>query len=533
MLITEESMIVEDQDPIIAFLADPESHGGTPVDRIDTHISAVFQVGDRALKLKRAVRFPYLDFSTADKRRVACEAEVAVNRRTATDLYRGIAAVKRATNGTLSLEGDGEVVDWVVVMNRFDQNAVFDRLAILDALDRHLLERTAEAIAHFHHEAEATPDFGGRHGMAANIDAYATCFAEAGPGVFDATLVNRIVDDSRRMLDEVSPLLESRRRGGRVRHCHGDLHLRNIVLIDGRPTLFDAIEFSKPIAHIDMLFDLAFLLMDLDHRDRRKDANIVLNRYLDVTADDDGLAALPLFLSERAAIRAHVDGVAAKSQRDPALAEAQRQEARDYLARAVDYVKPPPAALVAIGGLSGTGKSALARALAPSLGAAPGARILRTDILRKRRAGVPLDNKLPAAAYKPETSAPTYGALCADAATVLATGHGVIADGVFARPEERTAIRAVAEARNVPFHGLWLAAPLTVRADRVSARRNDASDADSNTTRMQESYHIGGMDWAAVDASGSPRETVSRARRKLAEGAPGSPGCARHGRPME
>ena len=508
----------EDQDEVIRFLTRPETYGGgaIQVERVETHVSIIFLVGDRAFKLKRAMRFPYLDFTTRDLRREACAAEVAVNRRTAPDLYRGVVAVTRADNGELCLGGDGEAVDWLVEMARFDQDALFDRLARRGALDRHVAEDMAEVIARFHQEAVGSPDFGGRPGMAAIIDSNAQCFADFGSPIFDVARVEQLNAATRRALEDRGALLETRREAGRVRHCHRDLHLRNIVLLDGCPTLFDAIEFNPTMAQIDILYDLAFVLMDLEHLGLRSLANIVLNRYLDITGDDGGLAALPLFLSVRAAVRAHVGATAAANLSAADEAGAQGDEARRYLDLALAYLEPRPPRLVAIGGLSGSGKSRTAREVAPFKGLAPGARVVRSDVIRKRLAGVDAFSRLGPEGYTAELTERTYRTLVEDAARVLETGHSVIADAVFARSHERHAIADVAIRAGVPFAGLWLAAPPDVMMRRVAKRRRNPSDATPDVVRQQLGYDIDGMDWRTIDSAGSKKQTVSRVRGVLA-----------------
>jgi len=251
-------MTIEDQSGIISFLADPSTYSGATVDRIDSHASIVFLAGARAYKLKRAVRFDYLNFSTPARRRVLCEAEVRLNRRTADSLYRGVIAVTRQADGTYALGGDGEPVDWVIEMNRFSQDALFDRLALKDALDLELMSPLGDAIAQFHAAAERREDHGGRAGMAWVIEGNAAGFADFGRGCLDPSTAQRVTDDASRELDRCADLLERRRVTGFVRQCHGDLHLRNIVLLDGKPTLFDAVEFNDEISCIDVLYDLAF-----------------------------------------------------------------------------------------------------------------------------------------------------------------------------------------------------------------------------------------------------------------------------------
>ena len=251
-------MITEDQTATIEFLAAPTTHGGESVEQIDTHASIVFLAGGRAWKLKRAVRYDYLDFSTAARRKAMCEAEVRVNRRTAASLYRGVVAIVRRADGSLALGGPGEPVDWLVEMTRFDQNGLFDRLASRNALDLDLMPSLATAIAQFHRGAEHRFTHGGRSGMAWVIDGNARGFAEEGRGILDSTLAERLTNASHHALARHGAHLDRRREAGFVRECHGDLHLRNIVLCEGRPTLFDAIEFNDEIACIDVLYDLSF-----------------------------------------------------------------------------------------------------------------------------------------------------------------------------------------------------------------------------------------------------------------------------------
>jgi uncharacterized protein len=513
-------MIVEDQIEVIEFLSRPESYRGVSifvdrVERIDTHASILFLNGDRAYKLKRAVKFPYLDFSTRNLRRRYCEAEVRINRRTAPHIYLGVKCITRTAGGSLQFDGDGEPVDWVVEMVRFDEETLFDRLAQKGVLDRFAMEDLADTIARFHSEAERYPTSGGRSLVAKVIESNATSFAEAGPGIFDPEKTRHLSEKSWHALAEVEGLLEERRQEGYVRHCHGDLHLRNIFLYKGQATLFDAIEFRADMAQIDVFYDIAFLVMDLDHRNLRPLASIVLNRYLDNTADASGLGALPLFLSLRAAIRSHIVAVAAGCQSDAGKAEALKHEARSYLDRAINYLIPQAPQMIAIGGLSGSGKSQLARRLAPSIGAAPGARVVRTDSTRKRIAGIALGSRLGSRGYSNEMNKRTYQAVFDECKQVLAAGQSVIADAVFADPQEREAIERVAAEAGVPFHGLWLETSPEFMQERVTRRTRNVSDANAWVVRLQLQYDPGELTWTRIDSSGSRDETVAAALRTL------------------
>src|SRR5690606_9078351 len=452
-------MASDDQTAVIEFLASPATHDGARVERIDTHAAVVFLAGERAYKLKRAVHFDYLDFSTVDRRRDSCEAEVRLNRRTAPDMYLGVVAVTREPDGTLALGGTGTPVDWVVEMVRFDQSALFDRLAEAGRLDVALMSPLADAVAAFHAAAEPRPDHGGKAGMAWVIEGNASGVDEYGADSIDRGLSRAVADNARAALERHGALLDRRRDTGFVRQCHGDLHLRNIALIDGRPTLFDGVEFNDEIACTDVLYDLAFLLMDLWRRRLPGHANAVWNRYLAGTKHVEGLRLLPLFLSCRAAVRAKTSLTAAHFQADDRQRRSLHALAQQYLSMADAFLRPPGPAVVAIGGLSGTGKSTIARQLAPLVGAAPGAVVFRSDEIRKRLCGVPMLERLGPEGYTSEMTQRVYSALVDSAATTLAEGSSVVADAVYVQPEDRHAIERVAADASVPFIGVWLEAP--------------------------------------------------------------------------
>ena len=508
-------MITEDQSAIIEFLASPSTHDGAPVERIETHASVVFLAGTRAYKLKRAVLFDYLDFSTSERRRFLCEAEVRLNRRTAPTLYRRVVAVTREQDGAYALAGAGPPVDWVVEMNRFPQEALFDHLATAGRLDLKLMSPLASAIASFHLSAEHRADHGGKAGMSWVIEGNAAGFAEFGRECLESSTSYRVTEDSCRELDRCGDLLDQRRESGFVRQCHGDLHLRNIVLLDGQPTLFDGVEFNDDISCTDVLYDLAFLLMDLWRRKLPHHANGVWNRYLVDTSDYDGVGLLPLFLSCRAAVRAKTSATAAQLQTEASRRGELQGLARDYLAMAERLLHPSPPCLVAIGGLSGSGKSTLAIGLAPAVGPVPGAVVLRSDELRKQLAGTPPLEPLGPEGYSAEMSARVYAALAERAAQVLHGNHSVIVDAVFARPGDRHAIEQVAAGTAVPFVGLWLDAPESVLVTRTTERRNDPSDANADVVRLQREQGTGEVTWCRLDAAQSTASVLESGVRCL------------------
>jgi hypothetical protein len=233
-----------------------------------------------------------------------------------------------------------------------------------------------------------------------------------------------------------------------------------------------------------------------------------------LTGEDDGLAAMPVFMALRAVIRAHVTASAAEHAQG-GKRDAQFAEARRYVERAIAIVRPSPPRLVAIGGLSGSGKSSLAARLAPKLGLPPGARVLRSDVLRKRRFGLMPEERLPPAAYRPEVTAEVYHGLCERAAAALASGYAAVIDAVALREPERRAFAEVAQKASVPFTGLWLDAPPETMRARIGTRQADASDASAAVLDGQLRADPGPLDWHRVDASGDPEETLARARQAL------------------
>jgi uncharacterized protein len=505
----------DDQEEVLRLLADPATYGGAEVRRFDTHAASVFLAGDRALKVKRAVRFPFLDYSTLAKRKEACAAEIEVNRRFAPQLYRRAVAITRERDGSLAIGGKGTPVEWAVEMVRFDETRTLDHLADAGEIDATLADRLARAVAAAHARApvvDAAPWFGA---LEKYIEQNDTAFHED-PDLFPSAAVAELGGASRAALARVLPLLVARGERGLVRRGHGDLHLGNVALVDGEPVAFDAIEFDPVIASGDVLYDLAFLIMDLIERGLTAAASVVFNRYLLETRrpeDFDALAALPLFLSLRAAIRAMV--TAERAERAPESDRAPiRRAARTYFDLACRLVEPPPPRLVAVGGLSGTGKSALARALAPELPPAPGAVVLRSDVERKARFGVAENERLPAEAYALAVTEALYSELAETAHRIVAAGHSAIVDAVYARPHERVAIAAA----GVPFRGIFLTADLPTRVARVTGRAADASDADASVARVQEDYDLGAFEqphWTLLDASGTPEETLARAKAAL------------------
>jgi uncharacterized protein len=511
-----------DQTEVIAFLADPGSYGARPerVERHETHGALVFLAGDAAWKIKRAVRFPYMDFSTLEKRKAVCVREVEINRRTAPDIYLGCLPITRTGDAGLAFGGDGEPVEWAVHMRCFDQSALLSRMAEAGTLPPALANDLADAVYASH---RAAPPASGAEGVARieRLIASVSQTLASIVGTLGAGPLRQLHERVAAEMHRAAAVLDERAAAGSVRRCHGDLHLNNIVLWHGRPVLFDALEFDDGLATIDTLYDLAFLLMDLDIRGQRAAANAVLNRYLwrsGGALDLRGMRALPLFLGLRSAIRAMVAGERAGQEHGDAQAR-HRDEAGWYLDAALAYLEPPAPRLIAVGGLSGTGKSTLARALAPQIGPAPGAVHLRSDLERKSLFGVDETTRLGPEAYTRPAGEKVYAVLYQKMRHVLGAGHAGIVDAVFARPEERAEIERIAADLGVPFRGLWLEASPDALLARVAGRTRDASDATPDVVRHQLAYEIGAFSagWTRVAAGAGPAAIVRKAQETLAK----------------
>jgi aminoglycoside phosphotransferase family enzyme/predicted kinase len=449
------------EDEIVAWL------GGEAERTIDTACAHVFLAPDRALKVKRHDDLGYVDFSTAERRLWALQRELEFNRPAAPDIYRAVRRITREADGALAIDGTGDTVDHLLEMRRFDETAVL--AARPDTVDGALAELLGRTIAGFHAAAPLRPA-GGLTALSWTIGSNAGLLRDV--AALDQDRVETMIALTEAELERQAPLLAHRAATGFARRCHGDLHLGNILLEDGRPVLFDCIEFSDLLTDLDIQYDFAFLIMDLDFRGRRDAGVRALSAYMDEAARSfpaeiwDGLVALPLMLATRAAVRAHVSAHSGEPEQSAAYVEA-----------AIAHLAPPPPVLAAVGGLSGSGKSRFSRGIAPALGASPGALILRTDEVRKRLAGVAPTDPLPRGAYAPEFYARTYDVLFDNARAGLKAGRAVVLDATFIDPALRARAEALAAECGVPFRAAWLDAPVEVLEARVAGRTGDASDA--------------------------------------------------------
>jgi aminoglycoside phosphotransferase family enzyme/predicted kinase len=476
---------------------------------VETHAALVFLVGDRAYKLKKAVDLGYLNFTTLASRHDILQRELMLNRRTAPSLYLRTLPVSQAGDGTLNMRGEGEVADWLLEMRRFPDDALLSGLAERGLLTDAAVESLAEHVAAFHDGAALVEKFDWPKAVA-RIAGENACDLQSQAASLPPDLVATALAARDGAWMRCRSHLEVQSHD--VRRCHGDMHLGNVFLDGGRPTLFDCIEFDEFYATMPPLYDIAFLLMDLLARGEPRLANRTLNAWLIQRAPGrwleivESLPALPLYLALRAEIRAKTDARKPDGERN----------ARRYLELVRDFAAQQTARLVAIGGFSGTGKSSIAKEVAWRIGARPGALHLRSDEIRKRLAGSRFDRRLPEAEYTPSRTAVTYGKLEELSRAALASGQTVIVDAVFARADERRAMQAIAVAANAPFTGIWLEASREVLEHRLASRSGDVSDADISVLHKQLTHDIGPISWQHVEAAGDLAATTAGVLRHLA-----------------
>lgn len=470
---------------LIRRLADPAcyDHAVGPVRHLETHISHLLLTGDFAYKIKKPLDLGFLDFSTLDKRRHACEEEVRLNRRLAPDFYLGVVPITGAPDAP-RVNGRDEPFEYAVKMRQFPPDATLDRLDATGGPTAHQVEAIAATVARFHlHGCARAPD-DSPWGMPEKVwQPMAENFEHIAPLLSDP--------DTRRQLDtlytwsaaehaRLAPLIAARKRNGFVRECHGDLHLGNLAWVDDALLVFDCLEFSPGLRWIDIQSEIAFCWMDLLQRGYPDRAWLFLNLWLEQTGDYAGLALLRFYAVYRAMVRVKVAVLRAEQTtgmaRDAALAEA-----RARLALAASLTHPEPARLDITHGLSGSGKSTVARALMQD----PGAIRVRSDVERKRMAGLDALAKTGSSVgeslYAAEATRRTYERLAEIAGQLVDAGWPVIADATFIARWQRDLLRGVARDRGVEFGILDFPVPIALLRERIVRRAQaggDASEAD-------------------------------------------------------
>lgn len=531
----ESATALQGHAQMVAQLRRPGACAGHPdqAGLIETHISSLLLAGHRVFKLKKPVVLPFVDFSTLELRHEACLQELRLNRRTAPRWYLGVAPVLSSPAGALiaapgppGVQHAGEVIDWAVVMRRFDDRQLFNRLADGGGLSAAMVIDLAEVVARFHaQQTPAPPGFGRaeatRHVVRQNMAELAALVngstsTLAPPIAATATTVVALQRWTETRGAELASLMDLRCRTGHVREVHGDLHLGNIVWAEGAPVLFDALEFNDTMRHIDTVGDLAFTFMDLIAHGLPRWAWLFISAVLEASGDHAALPLLAWWAVHRAAVRAKVALLGAAGQ--GAEAGQRVGQAQHYLAVATGLAGLGRSAaaprLVLTFGLSGSGKTLAASRVAERLG---GVRV-RSDVERKRLFALPPTARTTPGLYAPEANRRTYERLQEVADQALAAGVSIVVDAASLQRHERDAMRAVAARHGAAFHLLVCQAPLPVLQARVAARQAEGRDASDATpevlARQQQWAEWPGADEAAdtlvLNTDGSLDEVVRR-----------------------
>tara|TARA_R110002096_G_scaffold189719_4_gene370421 strand:- start:300 stop:1877 length:1578 start_codon:yes stop_codon:yes gene_type:complete len=478
---------------LLLALQNPELYNH-PVDGfqiIETHISQVILTGQYAYKIKKPMDFGFLDFSTLARRKHFCEEELRLNRRLAEPLYLEVLPITGTPEQPV-IGGEGEPFEYMLKMRQFRQNQLFDQQQESGELKPELLSSLAQQVADFHDSLEPIPEDKPLGTPEAVYAAMQENFDQIRPMISDATLLSQLDNLeawTQTTFERHRELIARRRSDGFVRECHGDLHLANITVYEGKVTVFDCIEFSEPFRWIDVINDLAFLLMDLESRREPALANLVLNTYLEYRDDFEALPLLPLYKAYRALVRAKI---ALFTMANPTLSEQEKeglmQRYHEYAQLAEDYSSIPNRYLLATVGLSASGKTCVSAAMSGELGLIR----LRSDVERKRLHGLaPLeDSKSPTGGnlYSTEANEKTYERLATLASDLLASGLPVIVDAACLKERERALFAAVAESQGVPFALIHCEAPEELRKEWARKRKGDASEATEELLDAQKDW---------------------------------------------
>jgi aminoglycoside phosphotransferase family enzyme/predicted kinase len=454
---------------------------------LETHCAWVVLTGLYAYKIKKPVNFGFLDFSTLEKRKFYCEEELRLNRRFAPDIYLEVVTIT-GTRACPQINGDGQALEYAVRMRQFPDNGLLSQLAARKELETGHIDQLIDNISDFHRHADkagADDQFGNpekiHHWVRENFQHIQPLLTSMN----EKADVEQLQQWSEKQYMRLTTVLQQRKQSGAVRECHGDLHLGNITLIDGRVTPFDCIEFNPELRWIDVISEIAFVLMDLDERGLPRYSHRFLNGYLQQTGDYAGLVVLPYYQVYRAMVRAKVAKLRCQQTPSAATDHVQAEaEYRQYLQLALRYTARPRAVMVIMRGLSGSGKSTVARDLCEQTGMIQ----LRSDVERKRQAGLAatatshsgIDNGL----YSSDKTTETYRQLGILAKSVLEAGYSALIDATFLKREHRDHFRAQAAASGTAFLIIECAAPDSELERRILTRQASQQDASEATLEV-------------------------------------------------
>ncbi|MFP4133077.1 MAG: AAA family ATPase [Halothece sp.] len=457
----------------------------SPIEVLQTHISYIFLTGDYAYKLKKPVDLGFLDFSTFEKRRFYCQQELDLNQPIAPDIYLDVLTIT-LQNETLELNGNGEIVEYILKMRQFPQSALLSEMEEAGTLTESLLEELGKKVARFHQDTK-TNDYIREFGEPETIEEAINNNYKQTEKYIGLTQDEIKFKETKAFSDHFFQdnyaLLRQRQIDHYIRECHGDLHLKNICYWQDKIQLFDRIEFNEPFRFVDVMYDVAFTVMDLEFRERRDLANIFLNHYLEYTGDWEGVQVLPLYLSRQAYVRGKVNSLMLD---DPNVVEEEKEKAKEkasqYYHLAWQYTQPQQGRFWMMSGLSGSGKSTIAREIAKQENAIH----LRSDAVRKHLAEIDIEASGDETIYRPEMTEKTYEKLLEIGSLLASQGWKVILDAKYDRQRLREAVIKEVESHNLPLEIIHCYAPMEVLRDRVSQRTGDISDATPSLLAQQQ-----------------------------------------------
>ncbi|WP_107668462.1 AAA family ATPase [Cyanothece sp. BG0011] len=477
-----------DISTLIKELQNPNSYPHAvqdPIKVVQTHASAIFLTGNYAYKIKKPVDFGFLDYSNLEKRQHFLNQELTMNQAIAPDIYLEVLPITLEKN-QIKIGGRGEIIEYVLKMNQFPQDCLFINLFQAGKLEKHHLQDLGKVVAKFHHNTKTNDyirSFGNIEVIKKSIDEN----YERTEKYIGIAQSKQQYEETKEFTDRYFQLkqkyFKQRQQEDKIRECHGDLHLKNVCLWNNKIQLFDRIEFNEEFRYVDVMFDIAFTVMDLEARNRQDLSNIFLNTYLEYTGDWQGLQVLPVYLSRQAYVRAKVNSMLLD---DPNISEEEhkkaQEDAKNYYHLAWKYTQQHQGQIMIMSGLSGSGKTTIAKYLAQNINAI----LIRSDAVRKHLGNIPLDERGDSELYSEEMNQKTYETLIKLGEIIAKEGFNVILDAKFDRHQWRETVIEVAKKYDINLTILYCYAPVEILSDRLSKRKGDISDATPNLLQQQQ-----------------------------------------------